>query len=75
MSVVKAEVDTKPEYLHNNMPPLLEAVLNPDGVGGTELMGRAWQDHVLPVAPDLADWHWCVIPGDNVLSPDSSNIV
>ena len=75
MSTVKAEVDTKPEYLHNNMPPLLEAVLNPDGVGGTELMGRAWQDHVLPAAPDLADWHWCVIPGDNVLSPDSSNIV
>ena len=75
MSTVKAEVDTKPEYLHNNMPPLLEAVLNPDGVGGTELMGRAWQDYVLPAAPDLADWHWCVIPGDNVLSPDSSNIV
>ena len=69
------EVITKPEYLHNNMPPLLEAVLNPDGVGGTELMGRAWQDYVLPAAPDLADWHWAVIPGDNTLSPDSSNIV
>lgn len=69
------EVTTKPEYLHNNMPPLLEAVLNPDGVGGTELMGRAWQDYVLPAAPDLADWHWAVIPGDNTLSPDSSNIV
>lgn len=69
------EVITKPEYLHNNMPPLLEAVLNPDGVGGTEIMGRAWQDLVLPAAPDLADWHWCVIPGDNILSPDSSNIV
>lgn len=69
------EIVTKPEYLHNNMPPLLEAVLNPDGVGGTEIMGRAWQDLVLPAAPDLADWHWCVIPGDNVLSPDSSNIV
>jgi len=69
------EVNTKPEYLHNNMPPLLEAVLNPDGVGGTELMGRAWQDIVLPAAPDLADWHWCVIPGDNVISPDNSNIV
>lgn len=69
------EVITKPEYLHNNMPPLLEAVLNPDGVGGTELMGRAWQDYVLPAAPDLADWHWVVIPGDNTLSPDSSNIV
>jgi glycosyltransferase involved in cell wall biosynthesis len=69
------EVNTKPEYLHNNMPPLLEAVLNPDGVGGTEIMGRAWQDLVLPAAPDLADWHWCVIPGDNVISPDSSNIV
>lgn len=75
MSTTHAEVNTKPEYLHNNMPPLLEAVLNPDGVGGTELMGRAWQDYVLPAAPDLADWHWCVIPGDNVLSPDSSNIV
>lgn len=70
-----AEVITKPEYLHNNMPPLLEAVLNPDGVGGTEIMGRAWQDYVLPAAPDLADWHWAVIPGDNTLSPDSSNIV
>jgi glycosyltransferase involved in cell wall biosynthesis len=69
------EVNTKPEYLHNNMPPLLEAVLNPDGVGGTEIMGRAWQDLVLPAAPDLADWHWCVIPGDNVIAPDSSNIV
>lgn len=75
MSTITTEVNTKPEYLHNNMPPLLEAVLNPDGVGGTELMGRAWQDHVLPASPDLADWHWCVIPGDNVLSPDSSNIV
>ena len=75
MSKSNVEVNTKPEYLHNNMPPLLEAVLNPDGVGGTELMGRAWQDYVLPAAPDLADWHWCVIPGDNVLSPDSSNIV
>jgi len=69
------EVITKPEYLHNNMPPLLEATLNPDGVGGTELMGRAWQDLVLPAAPDLADWHWCVLPGDNTLSPDSSNLV
>ena len=69
------EVVTKPEYLHNNMPPLLEAVLNPDGTGGTEIMGRAWQDYVLPAAPDLADWHWAVIPGDNTLSPDSSNIV
>jgi glycosyltransferase involved in cell wall biosynthesis len=69
------EIVTKPEYLHNNMPPLLEAVLNPDGVGGTEIMGRAWQDLVLPAAPDLADWHWCVIPGDNVIAPDSSNIV
>jgi glycosyltransferase involved in cell wall biosynthesis len=69
------EVVTKPEYLHNNMPPLLEATLNPDGVGGTELMGRAWQDLVLPAAPDLADWHWCVLPGDNTLSPDSSNLV
>jgi glycosyltransferase involved in cell wall biosynthesis len=73
--MTEQEVITKPEYLHNNMPPLLEAVLNPDGTGGTEIMGRAWQDYVLPVAPDLADWHWCVIPGDNVLSPDSSNIV
>lgn len=69
------EIVTKPEYLHNNMPPLLEAVLNPDGTGGTEIMGRAWQDLVLPAAPDLADWHWCVIPGDNVIAPDSSNIV
>lgn len=69
------EVVTKPEYLHNNMPPLLEASLNPDGTGGTEIMGRAWQDLVLPAAPDLADWHWCVIPGDNVIAPDSSNIV
>ena len=69
------EIVTKPEYLHNNMPPLLEAVLNPDGTGGTEIMGRAWQDLVLPAAPDLSDWHWCVIPGDNVISPDSSNIV
>lgn len=73
--MTEQEVITKPEYLHNNMPPLLEAVLNPDGVGGTEIMGRAWQDYVLPAAPDLADWHWCVIPGDNQLSPDSSNIV
>jgi beta-1,4-mannosyl-glycoprotein beta-1,4-N-acetylglucosaminyltransferase len=73
--MTEQEVITKPEYLHNNMPPLLEAVLNPDGTGGTEIMGRAWQDYVLPVAPDLADWHWCVIPGDNTLSPDSSNIV
>ena len=69
------EVITKPEYLHNNMPPLLEASLNPDGTGGTEIMGRAWQDYVLPAAPDLADWHWCVIPGDNIIAPDSSNIV
>ena len=69
------EVITKPEFLHNNMPPLLEASLNPDGTGGTEIMGRAWQDLVLPVAPDLADWHWCVIPGDNVIAPDNSNIV
>jgi len=69
------EIVTKPEYLHNNMPPLLEAVLNPDGTGGTEIMGRAWQDLVLPAAPDLSDWHWCVIPGDNVIAPDSSNIV
>ena len=69
------EVITKPEYLHNNMPPLLEAVLNPDGTGGTEIMGRAWQDYVLPAAPDLSDWHWCVIPGDNVIAPDNSNIV
>lgn len=69
------EVNTQPQYLHNNMPPLLEAVLNPDGVGGTEIMGRAWQDLVLPAAPDLADWHWCVIPGDNVIAPDNSNIV
>ena len=68
-------VVTRPEYLHNNMPPLLEATLNPDGVGGTELMGRAWQDLVLPASPDLADWHWCVLPGDNTLSPDSSNLV
>lgn len=68
-------VNTKPEYLHNNMPPLLEASLNPDGVGGTEIMGRAWQDLVLPAAPDLADWHWCVLPGDNTISPDNSNIV
>ena len=73
--MTEQEVITKPEYLHNNMPPLLEAVLNPDGVGGTEIMGRAWQDYVLPAAPDLADWHWAVIPGDNTLSPDSSNIV
>jgi glycosyltransferase involved in cell wall biosynthesis len=73
--MTEQEVITKPEYLHNNMPPLLEAVLNPDGTGGTEIMGRAWQDYVLPVASDLADWHWCVIPGDNQLSPDSSNIV
>ena len=73
--MTEQEVITKPEYLHNNMPPLLEAVLNPDGTGGTEIMGRAWQDYVLPAAPDLADWHWCVIPGDNTLSPDSSNIV
>lgn len=73
--MTEQEVITKQEYLHNNMPPLLEAVLNPDGVGGTEIMGRAWQDYVLPAAPDLADWHWCVIPGDNTLSPDSSNIV
>ena len=73
--MMQPEVITKPEYLHNNMPPLLEAVLNPDGVGGTELMGRSWQDYVLPAAPDLADWHWAVIPGDNTLSPDSSNIV
>jgi beta-1,4-mannosyl-glycoprotein beta-1,4-N-acetylglucosaminyltransferase len=73
--MTEQEVTTKPEYLHNNMPPLLEAVLNPDGTGGTEIMGRAWQDYVLPVAPDLADWHWAVIPGDNTLSPDSSNIV
>lgn len=58
-----------------SMPPLLEAVLNPDGNGGTEIMGRAWQDYVLPVAPDLSDWHWCVIPGDNIISPDNSNIV
>jgi glycosyltransferase involved in cell wall biosynthesis len=58
-----------------HMPPLLEASLNPDGNGGTEIMGRAWQDYVLPAAPDLADWHWCVIPGDNIISPDSSNIV
>lgn len=69
------KVNMKPEYLHNNMPPLLEASLNPDGTGGTEIMGRAWQDYVLPVAPDLADWHWCVIPGDNVIAPDNSNIV
>lgn len=69
------EVVTKPEYLHNNMPPLLEASLNPDGTGGTEIMGRAWQDYVLPAAPDLADWHWCVIPGDNIIAPDNSNIV
>jgi glycosyltransferase involved in cell wall biosynthesis len=69
------EVVTDKKYLHNNMPPLMEAVLNPDGVGGTEIMGRAWQDLVLPAAPDLADWHWCVIPGDNVIAPDSSNIV
>jgi len=69
------EIITKPEYLHNNMPPLLEACLNPDGVGGTEIMGRSWQDLVLPAAPDLADWHWCVIPGDNIISPDNSNIV
>jgi len=27
------EVVTRPEYLHNNMPPLLEASLNPDGTG------------------------------------------
>jgi beta-1,4-mannosyl-glycoprotein beta-1,4-N-acetylglucosaminyltransferase len=73
--MTEQDVITKPEYLHNNMPPLLEAVLNPDGTGGTELMGRAWQDYVLPAAPDLADWHWAVIPGDNTLSPDSSNIV
>ena len=73
--MTEQEVITKPEYLHNNMPPLLEAVLNPDGTGGTEIMGRAWQDYVLPAAPDLADWHWAVIPGDNTLSPDSSNIV
>jgi len=72
---MEQEVITKPEYLHNNMPPLLEASLNPDGTGGTEIMGRAWQDLVLPVAPDLADWHWCVIPGDNILAPDNSNIV
>lgn len=58
-----------------HMPPLLEASLNPDGNGGTEIMGRAWQDYVLPAAPDLADWHWCVIPGDNIISPDNSNIV
>jgi glycosyltransferase involved in cell wall biosynthesis len=69
------EVNMKPEYLHNNMPPLLEASLNPDGTGGTEIMGRAWQDYVLPAAPDLADWHWCVIPGDNIIAPDNSNIV
>jgi beta-1,4-mannosyl-glycoprotein beta-1,4-N-acetylglucosaminyltransferase len=69
------EVNMKPEYLHNNMPPLLEASLNPDGTGGTEIMGRAWQDLVLPAAPDLADWHWCVIPGDNIIAPDNSNIV
>jgi len=69
------KVTTKPEYLHNNMPPLLEASLNPDGTGGTEIMGRAWQDYVLPAAPDLADWHWCVIPGDNIIAPDNSNIV
>jgi len=58
-----------------SMPPLLEASLNPDGNGGTEIMGRAWQDYVLPAAPDLADWHWCVIPGDNIIAPDNSNIV
>lgn len=69
------EVVTRPEFLHNNMPPLLEASLNPDGTGGTEIMGRAWQDLVLPAAPDLADWHWCVIPGDNIIAPDNSNIV
>ena len=73
--MTQPEIVTKPEYLHNNMPPLLEAVLNPDGVGGTEIMGRAWQDLVLPSAPDLADWHWCVLPGDNVIAPDNSNIV
>jgi beta-1,4-mannosyl-glycoprotein beta-1,4-N-acetylglucosaminyltransferase len=72
---VNDEVNMKPEYLHNNMPPLLEASLNPDGTGGTEIMGRAWQDLVLPAAPDLADWHWCVIPGDNIIAPDNSNIV
>jgi len=72
---VNDEVNMKPEYLHNNMPPLLEASLNPDGTGGTEIMGRAWQDYVLPAAPDLADWHWCVIPGDNIIAPDNSNIV
>lgn len=69
------QVITDKKYLHNNMPPLLEAVLNPDGTGGTEIMGKAWQDIILPVAPDLADWHWCVIPGDNTISPDNSNIV
>jgi glycosyltransferase involved in cell wall biosynthesis len=73
--ISEPEVITKPEYLHSNMPPLLEASLNPDGVGGTEIMGRAWQDIVLPASPDLADWHWCVLPGDNTISPDSSNIV
>lgn len=75
MRVVKDQVITNKKYLHNNMPPLLEACLNPDGVGGTEIMGKAWQDLVLPAAPDLADWHWCVVPGDNVLAPDNSNIV
>lgn len=74
-NMTEPEVVTKPEYLHNNMPPLLEASLNPDGTGGTEIMGRAWQDLVLPAAPDLADWHWCVIPGDNIIAPDNSNIV
>lgn len=53
----------------------LEGHINKDGDGGTEIMGRAWQDEVLPSCPELADWNWCIIPGDNIISPDNSNIV
>lgn len=48
--------------------------INPDWIGGTELMALAMEKNILPEIPELAEWNWILAPGKINLREDGKNI-
>jgi glycosyltransferase involved in cell wall biosynthesis len=49
--------------------------IDPSWIGGTELMALKMQEKVLPLAPEMSNWNWILVPGEINLREDGKNIV
>ena len=45
-----------------------------DTFGGTEMMGKLFEEKVYPLKRDIEKYNWCLVPGQNTIVPEKINI-